>query len=230
MTGPGQPPSRGIVGELLGPAGAGKTTLLRELSRRDARIVPGPLPPRHRLLPYYALHLARLLPAAVRDPRALLAFQEREARAMTYARAWHPAAAGLAAGGSHVLMDHGPVFRLAFLEEFGTGLTRTAAFQRWWRDTLSLWERGLDVVIRLDAPDPVLVERVRGREIGHAIKGRSTFDAEIFLARYRRAFDAVMERMGPEGPAVLDFDSSLFGVEEIADRVVEALEGRALAA
>jgi hypothetical protein len=212
------------VGELLGPAGAGKTTLLRELSRRDPRIVPGPLPSRLELLPHYARHAALLLPSALRHPGAGLAFQEREARAMTYVRAWQRPVGRLADAGHCVLMDHGPIFRLAFLREFGSPLARTPRFARWWERALGEWESALDVVIRLDAPDPVLLERVRGREIGHAIKAQSDFDGNLFLRRYRTAFEEVMSRFGPAGPAVLCFDTSKQGVDEIADAVIEALE------
>ncbi len=223
--------SRGIIAELVGPAGCGKSTLLRELARRSSQVVPGPEPTRAELLPHYARHALELLPSCLRAPRSARAFREREARAMTYVRAWYEPALRLAHDeGRHVLMDHGPVFRLAFLAEFGSPLTRTPAFRRWWERSFRLWERSLDLLVCLDAPDAVLIQRVRDRDLGHAIKDGTALDASVFLGRYRKGFQHVMGRFGPHAPLAVRFDSSAEDVEAIADQVLEALAERAYAA
>src|SRR5262245_56956187 len=93
----------GTIAELVGPAGAGKTTLLRALAERNPDVVPTPEPRRPVLFPYYVRHAALLLLAALVRPRGAFSFQEREARAMTYVRAWHAPALRLAEEGKHVL-------------------------------------------------------------------------------------------------------------------------------
>lgn len=221
----------GIVAELVGPAGAGKSTLLRALAERNPDVVPTPEPSRPALLPHYARHAALLLPAALVHPRAAFSFQEREARAMTYVRAWHAPALRLAAEGRHVLMDHGPVFRLAFLDEFGSPLTRSPAFQRWWEESFALWEGTLNLLICLNAPDDVLIQRVRGRNLGHALKSKTPPDARSFLGRYRAGFERVIDRFGAAArPGVLRIDTSRMSVEEVAARVLGALEEQSRAA
>jgi adenylate kinase family enzyme len=221
----------GTIAELIGPAGSGKTTLLEALAERNPDVLPTPEPSRLELLPFYARHAALLLPTGLSRPRAALAFQEREARAMTYARAWHAPAEARAQAGRHVLMDHGPLFRLAFLDEFGTPLTHTPAFRRWWEGTFSLWEGSLDLLIRLNAPDDVLVKRVRGRRVGHALKSKTPVDARRFLGRYRDAFDRVIDRFAPATrPRELQIDTSRASIEEVADLVQDALVERNRAA
>jgi thymidylate kinase len=221
----------GTVAELIGPAGSGKTTLLEALAERNPDVVPTPEPTRLELLPFYSRHAALLMPGCLTRPLGSLAFREREARAMAYARAWHAPAEALAAAGRHVVMDHGPLFRLAFLDEFGTPLTRTPVFRRWWERTFELWEGSLDLLIRLNAPDDVLVERVHGRRVGHALKSKTPVDARQFLGRYREAFERVIDRFAPATrPRVLQIDTSLASVEEVSDLVQDALEERSRAA
>jgi len=221
----------GTIAELIGPAGSGKTTLLEALGERNPDVVPTPEPSRLELLPYYSRHAALLLPACLSRPSGVLEFQEREARAMAYARAWHAPSEALAAAGHHVLLDHGPLFRLAFLDEFGTPLTRTPVFRRWWERTFSLWEGSLDLLIRLNAPDDVLVERVRGRRVGHALKSKTPVDARRFLGRYREAFERVIDRFAPATrPRVLQIDTSRASVDEVVELVQDALQERTRAA
>jgi thymidylate kinase len=221
----------GTIAELIGPAGSGKTTLLDALAERNPDVVPTPEPSRLELLPYYSRHAALLLPTGLSHPRSALAFGEREARAMAYARAWLVPSLALAGAGRHVLMDHGPLFRLAFLDEFGSPLTRTPVFRRWWERTFTLWEGSLDLLIRLNAPDDVLVQRVRGRGVGHALESKTPVEARTFLRRYRAAFDRVIDRFAPATrPRILQIDTSRASVEEVAERVQGALEERIRAA
>lgn len=222
----------GSVVELVGPAGAGKTTLLGALSRRNPDVVPTPVASRPELFPHYAQHAALLLRAGLLRPRSALAYRTREARAMTYVRAWREPAKQLAAEqGRHVLMDHGPVFRLAFLREFGSPIHRSPAFRRWWDRSLALWAESLDVLFWLDAPDAVLLERVRERNLAHAIKRKSDIDARSFLARYRRGFEAVIGRVrAGSGPVVIRFDTAREPLDAMVERALAALAERARAA
>src|SRR5262245_13157097 len=143
---------------------------------------------------------------------------------MTYVRAWHAPALRLAEEGKHVLMDHGPVFRLAFLDEFGSPLTQSPAFQRWWQESLALWAGTLDLLICLNAPDDVLIQRVRGRDLGHALKSKTPLDARSFLGRYRTGFERVIDRFAAAArPRVLRIDTSRTPVDEVATRVFDAL-------
>jgi thymidylate kinase len=169
-----------------------------------------------------------MLPAFLRRPRSALTFTWAEARAMAYLRAWHGPASRLAAkDGSLVIMDHGPVFRLAFLREFGSAATRNSASRDWWERSCAQWTATLTVLIWLDAPDAVLIERVRERDRPHAIKNKSEAGARAFLARYRQALEDVIRRFETvAGPVVLRFDTERESLDAIVNHVLEALEER----
>ncbi len=151
---------------------------------------------------------------------------------MAYLRAWHEPARRLSANdGRLVIMDQGPVFRLAFLQAFGCAITGSSAFRDWWERSCAQWMETLKVVIWLDAPDALLIERVRERDLSHAIKKKSDAEARAFLARYRQAFESVIQRFETVvGPVVLRFDTEREPLDTIVNHVLEALEERASAA
>ena len=128
-------------------------------------------------------------------------------------------------------MDHGPVFRLAFLQAFGSAITWSSAFRDWWERSRAQWAATLEALIWLDAPDALLIERVRERDLSHAIKKKSDAEARAFLARYRQAFQDVIRRFETAvGPVVLRFDTERESLDTIVNHVLEALEERASAA
>lgn len=216
--------------ELLGPAGAGKTTLLGALRERDPRIVAGVRVP---AIAYVRPLLRDVAPLALpylgrhRGERWL---SRLEMRSMIYLAAWGAASArrGSERSGARVtLFDHGPVFRLAMLREFGPPLVREPAFERWWERSLDEWAGRLDLLVWLDAPDDVLRQRIDARPRGHAVKGRPADEAQGFLDRYRRAFELVVERMSrSRGPVTLRFDAQRESAQRIADSVLAALDAK----
>ena len=224
---------RGLLGELVGPSGAGKTTLLRALVRRNSRVVPDLPLGKLEQLPHHARNVALLAPAFLRRPRGALAFTWAQARAMAYLHAWQEPARRLAVDdGRLVVMDQGPLYRLAFLQAFGPpAITGSSAFRGWWERSCAQWTATLGILIWLDAPDAILIERVRERDHSRSIKSNSDADARAFLARYRRAFDDVIQRFETvAGSVVLRFDTEQESLDRIADHVLEALEEHAGAA
>ncbi|HXF74150.1 MAG TPA: hypothetical protein VNO79_16280, partial [Actinomycetota bacterium] len=149
--------------EVLGPAGAGKTSLVDAVRRLDPGVRAGVRAPR---AVWFALALVRVLPSLPRWlPRARRErwFAWNEVKSIGFLEAWLPRVRR--GSGTATLLDHGPLFRLARLEEFGPPLVGSPAFRRWWRRCLEAWLDALDLVVVLDAPDAVLLERVDRR--GH---------------------------------------------------------------
>jgi hypothetical protein len=210
------------VVELAGPAGAGKTTLADTLRQQDERIVVG--------LPVSRLGiLAGLGGAAATLARARMAAPGRwwtrgELRSVAYLRAWQGPAASR---DETVLLDHGPAFRLAYLLD-GPPMAHTASFQSWWTRTGVSWGRLLHAVILLDAPDDVLLRRIDERDRGHRIRGVGRGDGAAFLARYRAAYDAVLDVLGAAGTRVIRVDTSTTpeAIGAIVQARLDVLAGR----
>src|SRR5207253_8094260 len=92
-----------------------------------------------------------------------------------------------------VVLDEGPVFALAWLQVFGAErLLRSTAYKRWVQRTLADWARVLDAVVLVDAPDPVLSQRIRARVKPHLVKDQSDQQITAFAARFRAAFASVI--------------------------------------
>ncbi len=212
----------GCVVELAGPAGAGKTTLASTLVAQG----PGTLLEVDAGRLRAGIGLVRVSPVLL---RARVAAPGRrwttdELRSVAYLTSWR---APVAHGPAHglVLLDHGPVFRLAMLAAHGPPMARSSVFVRWWRRTTVGWGRLLDAVVCLDAPDEVLRERIDSRLRYHRVQGVRRDEAEAFLARYRASYTHVLDLVAKTGTLVLRVDTSTGTPEEIA-RVVSTRLGR----
>ena len=86
------------------------------------------------------------------------------------------------------------------------------------------WAFTLDVVIWLDAPATVLVERINARDKRHAVRGKSELEAHQFLARYRMSYEQVLAQLRAYRElTLLQFDTDHAPVEQIADEVLAAV-------
>ena len=83
----------------------------------------------------------------------------------------------------------------------------------------------LDIVILLDAPDTILVDRINTRSKQHAVKGKSDREAYDFLENYRTSFDQILERLTSYGELkVLHFDADRLSIDQIAAEVLTAID------
>jgi hypothetical protein len=168
-------------------------------------------------------HLGRFLPAFVGSGAQGRWFTWAETRAMIYVSAWR---GGLDRNRDRRLtvFDHGPVFRLATLREFGPQITRTVTFGRWWDRSLDDWTRLIDQIVWLDAADAILLRRIRSREQSHLIKDVGETEARRFLDRYRGVYTRILERMMDKRVEVVRYDTGVEPVETITERVLAGLD------
>jgi hypothetical protein len=205
----------GVV-ELAGPAGAGKTTVARAL----VRSLPGARlgsPPGRLATIRSVVTTAPVLLAS----RSLAApgrwWSEAELRSVGYLLAWQHELRD-AVPGEPLLLDHGPVFRLAMLVAGQPQALRHPVFGPWWWRTATTWGRLLDMVVVLDAPTDDLIARIEARPREHRVRGADPREVERFVDAYRVAFDQVLRVVSHEGTPVVRVDTAA-PPEVVADAV-----------
>lgn len=209
--------------EIMGPAGSGKSTLVRALCAQDDRVVAGLDLAKMRYVRPLLRKLGVFFPVWLRNHREDRWLDRREIRSIARLETWSQALDAQRKSDQPVtLFDHGPLYRLARFREFGPALTHSEPFQRWWHDSLSWWHDSLDLVVCLEAPDEVLLRRVEERGHWYLSGSHSSEEKHDFLARYRRAFDEILQRRDSHVPKVLRIRSDEKSVDEIAAEVLAA--------
>jgi broad-specificity NMP kinase len=208
--------------ELAGPAGAGKSSVCGALRSRysaaQGTIWGQPVLP----LLGNGAQLVPTLAGFWLHARSLL---WDESRHMVRLRTLHR---GLGQNresvGEVMIFDEGPIFALAWLRGFGHASLRSPIADSWWRATLRQWANTVDVVVVLDAPDPLLARRIRNRPEWHEVKDASDAEISAWMARFRSALDWVLAGLALEGgPAVIRVSTTLDDPERLAGQVIKAL-------
>ena len=225
----GRPAGRRLMVELVGPAGVGKSTLADAWSVWDEQAIVAP----H--LKFRSLRNASfLLAGAARIWRILLMslatkprLSRREITMMLHLNTWNQAMERrLPANARVILLDHGPLYMLASLREFGPGVTQTRRFREWWNERHKYWATTLDMVVFLDAPNEVLSQRINMRSTAHQVKGAGAQEAFEFLSRYRKEFTRLMSMVesNPAGPMLAIAQTHDRSTQEIMGDVLDMVE------
>jgi shikimate kinase len=187
--------------ELIGLAGAGKSTIAERLPRHSDRVVVEELPYFRRLqeLPFFSVNTLLSLPGLISQAAAINGgrwLSRDEILWMVLLQGWHRRLMRRAADGDKViLLDQGPVFLLMELDLFGPARIKWPKAKHWWLRTTQRWAGVIDAAIWLDAPDEILVRRIRARQRWHGVKERSDSEAIEYLCRYRVAFEKVVSML-----------------------------------
>ncbi len=217
---------RPLVVELVGPPGAGKTTLLRVLCQRNKKILPGIRLRKTMYIPLFISRIFYWLPIFLCRHTPSRWFTWSELRALTYLSGWLQVLRSRPAIDEAVtVFDHGPIFRLTLLREFGPEVIKSRLYDQWWNRALAQWANAMSLVVWLDASDGVLLTRIHHRNQAHRVKGKSEPEVYDFLARYRSTYrDIIGKLTGHHGPALLGFDTEKQSLEQIAGEVLAAIE------
>lgn len=214
-----------FVLELAGPAGSGKTTISDALRGFGISLLSDRASVRASSnLPFFVTSGLRLLPTLLRRPRDGRWYTRDELARMFYLTGTRRVLRDLGRGSCAVALDHGPAFQMAHLREFGPERLRGPSFERWWSSLFRQWGETLNLVVWLDAPDEVLIERIRNREQRHDIKEISGQEAHILLGRYRSAYASVLARL-TSGSAlqVLRFSTDSHSTDHVTRRILEEI-------
>ena len=212
-----------LIVELVGLAGAGKTTLAKALSQQNAELLVADELQLRKIthLPIFATHLPSLLPVLLRSYRPDRWFTWEEIKAMVYLKGWPQMLKQQATNNSTaILLDHGPIFKLATLNAFGPKRLKSPGFEGWWQEMFKLWASTLDMVIWLEGSRTNLIERINSRKQKHFVKGKSEQEASQFLDRYQLSYEEILVNLKRyREPALLQFDTSHTSVGQIVDEV-----------
>ncbi|MGI9607314.1 MAG: hypothetical protein ACR2P0_14355, partial [Acidimicrobiales bacterium] len=161
--------SSGVI-EVVGVCGSGKSTLTQALCAADGAEPAAFLQlkrPDH-WIPA-ASGAVRSLPLVGPALRARRLPDLEEAKQLAYLAAWH---SKLASEGRkrRLVVDQGPIYALGTFGRTLPSIAGTEPGGTWWTETIRRWAHTLAVIVWLDAPDDVLMERVRLRKAEHVIK------------------------------------------------------------
>ncbi|HEV3408044.1 MAG TPA: AAA family ATPase [Gaiellaceae bacterium] len=209
--------------ELAGPAGAGKSTVFRALVARDGTVEGRPSLRKREYAGVLASELLGVARTLLRDRAYLSRVTPEQIQMMAYLQALPRVLDRVDLAESRTLaLDQGPIYLLT-----RRSLTneRLAA---WRRRVVQTWAPLLDVVVWLDAPDAVLVERINARDKRHRLQGSPEETALKALRESRAVYERVLDELETDRPrwVVLRFDTSVRSAEEIADEVLAALDER----
>lgn len=220
---------RPLIVEIAGLAGAGKTTLAKALSQTHENILISPVPRlrKTRDVPLFISQAWLLLPIFLRQGPGSRWLTWREIKMMLHLNGWkHILSRPAVRKEAVILLDHGPVYRLATLHEFGPAVTRSRRFRQWSDRMLNRWAATLDLVVWLDAPNPVLVERINNRDSRHIVKGKPEPEMNDFLTRYRTSYEQVISRLMARNhsPRLLRCETGQETPDQVINRVLNAIE------
>lgn len=216
---------RPVVIEVAGPAGAGKTTLAQALARHDNCARSGPSIHRRRHMPWLARSTLGLLPSFFNLYRTRRLWLPLESKELICLDTLHQLVVRESAKGIPLLiLDQGPVYTLTYLWLRGHESIRNGCFTGWWKNSYTKWARTLQAIIWLDAPDDVLMHRIRTREKSHEVKDFSDQAIQKFMHGYRGAYEDVIATLtAHNGPKLLRLNTERLTVTEMVDQVLVML-------
>jgi hypothetical protein len=99
---------------------------------------------------------------------------------------------------SALFLDEGVVFALAKLradKRASKSLTASGPMAKWEKNALDKWSKMLNAIVWLDAPDDLLIKRIRSRAKKHRMKDRPDNEIHEFLKRYRTSYKEIIDEL-----------------------------------
>ena len=213
------PVHRPRIIELVGPAGAGKSAVAEELAH-----LPGVLCTSMWRVPLAELAWATFcsIPSATMLIRRAGAPLSRELRHIARLRALlNFLDRDALSAYRYVILDEGAIYTLAWLQVIGHHVFSDQRTQSWRHYIAALWAAELDEVVRLDAPDTVLAQRLRSRAKAHVLSHAPDRAVTAFSMRYRSAIAATLGMIQRHGRVpVRDFRTDRWSPAEIASLII----------
>jgi len=226
---PVRPLTKNYVVELVGPAGSGKSTLALALSLINNSAVISSAPNFHQIrhLPFFVNNCLRITPNLVsfllteKRPRPSL----RQFVWMITLTGWHHLLREPESTGKILLLDQGPIFLMTDLSEFGPDCFQSKNMQAWWAGAYKHWANTIDLVVWLDAPDSVLINRINSRTKQHVVKNKPPCEILNFQSLSRQALNQTILKLSAfnEYLKILRFDTSQVSPLIVGHRIFSSL-------
>lgn len=218
---PAGPP---ILVEFIGLAGAGKTTLSQALSQcgQGIRVAPDLALRNREHIPIVTGHIPHLAPFFLHRCRSSRWFTWDELKALLYLETWPQLLTRQAKQrDTAILLDHGPIFKLATLDAFGPDRLRGHVFEPWWASVFERCVSTMDIVVWLHAPENILIERINARRQRHAVKGKTEIEAQQFLRRYQESYERILTKLMACGRLrLLQYNTDQTPIGQIVDELL----------
>jgi hypothetical protein len=206
--------------EVIGPPGAGKSTLAAALADRtpEFRIVK-----RYRgtgTLPIVLRAGPAMASVVLRDPTG----HSLDRRQLAWIARVEAGLRMLERRRTTIVFDQGPVYTLARLSDLLRGPQAAGALAGWRHAKSRQLADLLDLIVVVDAPDSVLVERIATRVKAHRLQHLPLGSAQASLAYARVGYDELIGQVTSDnGPRVLRLDSSRDTLPTMVNGVLAAL-------
>lgn len=217
--------------ELIGPAGAGKSSFAEALVQTCEQVETG-TPPYFRKyadLPFFIKNSVKFLPVFIQlllDPEQKNP-TPRQIIWMITLQGWHQNMNVKKTSSKEVtFLDQGPIFIMTDLYRFRCLNLHNKVIKKWWVEVIKNWARTLDMVVWLDSPNEILIERIRRRSKWHLMKNRNDADLAFFLEDYRNCFNRILSSLHlyNKNIRVIRFNTSRESMEGMVDRLLVELE------
>ena len=215
---------RAVTVEVIGLPGSGKSTLVRAIAEADERVVATTFASRSKKTIAYTRSARSLSPILLRGPAAR-AIARRDFGRMVRLDAI-PTHGGAAIGvpARVRIFDQGPVFLLYRLAPDLRGERRHVAVNGWVNRMLGRWASALDLVVVLDAPDEVLLDRVQVRSKSHPLQDVPRETGRLALHRHRQRYERILSDLRTrERFDILRLDTAAASVTTSTTRIQDAI-------
>jgi deoxyadenosine/deoxycytidine kinase len=207
--------------EIVGLAGTGKSTLVKSLRKRNEKIQIFPLP-KSWFLWSLTKRSILWLPLWFRRRHLSGEFTSEEVTSIGCLDAWLDYLQLRTSSGENIaIMDPGSVYWLTKLQGFTTQTTGRLLYRHWFEAKFEQWSSALDVIIWLDAPEELCLQRVLARDQWHDVKDMAVNEALGRFRVLRKSYQKIVAQMASQHPKkVFHFHTDQISTEQMVEQIV----------
>ncbi len=218
-----------LIVEFVGLPGVGKTTLVNHFVKQSSklRIEETPNYRGIKYIPFFTKNTFLSLPVftSIQPTKDHIWLSPRDIALMVILKGWHLTLERQRANSQQIIiLDEGPICYLTRLYAFGSDALKGESAKCWWDATCKQWAKTLDLVIKLDTTDALLIQRIRSRDVPQIVKELPDHEALQYMRNHRNAQEYALSKIMSQSvsPKMLSFDTTQnLPKEMVADLIVQ---------